>query len=303
MSKLMIPLKYIAKWLLLCAVGIVILGGCKNSETSSEEVYEIVHADMQYFDFDCVSSLSLFFDSIFNEHGLPVRDIDEDESFREEIAVCIERLEGYRKGKYKYYPDSLVRSCINVFGHECAFLANHASDLDMTYAEWFLMLSAFYSPDITCLVHMQTPNHYAGIQDFGSQYNDSPWWSYLFLKREKGFEVRRIMGDETRIEKIYQLEDNKHRLYYLCSNNISNLEFLQVLFWVKDSCDVVLAAQCDSLPQNYKAGFEDIYFDPKQRVWHYCKEDKESGKLIPVSDAPALRLCLDGLNSRFILNE
>lgn len=60
MSKLMIPLKYIAKWLLLCAVGIVILGGCKNSETSSEEVYEIVHADMQYFDFDYVSSLSLF---------------------------------------------------------------------------------------------------------------------------------------------------------------------------------------------------------------------------------------------------
>ena len=86
----------------------------------------------------------------------------------------------------------------------------------MTYAEWFLMLVAFYSPDITCLVHMQTHNHQAGILNFGSSYNYNPWWSYVFLKRSKGFEVRRIREDETKIDKIFQLEDAENRLYYLC---------------------------------------------------------------------------------------
>ncbi len=298
----MILLRFITKWSLYFVACVAILSSCRHSRTSSEEEYkdEIVHADMLYFDFDSVNDLSHFLDSISNEHGLPIRNFVWEESAQKEICCCIDRLEEYRNGKSKYYPDSLIQECINTLSHECAFLANHESELDMTYAEWFLMLAAYYSPDITCLVHMQTPDHSAGIHNFGSRYNFAPWWAYLFLKRKKGFEVRRIKDDYTKIDRIYQFQDEQNRLYYLCSNNTSLVEFLQVLFWVKNEDDILCVAQCDSLTQSSKVDFEEIYFNPTQKAWYYCNKDKKTGNLRPVSEASALKLCLDGEKSRFI---
>ena len=95
------------------------------------------------------------------------------------------------------------------------------------------------------------------------------------------------------------MEDNKHRLYYLCSNNISDIEFLQVLFWVKDEYDVVLVAQCEGLPNKGDTDYDEIYFNPEQKVWHFCVKDKISNNLIPVSTTPALMLKLDGEKSCF----
>lgn len=129
-------LRSITKWSWYFVACVAILSSCKHDGTSSEEDYEdeIVHAGMLYFDFDSVNDLSQFFDSISNEHGLPIRNFVWEESAQKEICSCIDRLEGFRKGKSKYYPDSLIRECINTLSHECTFLANHASELDMTYA-------------------------------------------------------------------------------------------------------------------------------------------------------------------------
>ncbi len=301
----MTALKSVTKWLLFCLFVLVVLGGCKKSTitSSTDEVESIdvtFHVDMQYFNFDKVNDLFHFFDSLRHEHGITAWDNESCIIIEKNVFKCIEMIDGYRKGKYKYYPDSLVNNCINYLGHDNAALANHTDSIDIGFSEWFLMMAAYYSPDITCLVHMQTPNHRAGVQNFGSQYNYNPWWSYIFLKRNKGFEVRRIRGDETKIDKIFQMEDDKHRLYYLCSNNLSDIEFLQVLFWVKSDDDVVLVTQCDSLPNKGDFNYDEIYFNPEKKVWHYCKEDKKTGNLIPVSETPALSLFLDGDNSRFI---
>lgn len=301
----MILLRSITKWSLYFVACVAILSSCRHSGTLSEEEYEdeIVHADMLYFDFDSVNDLSQFFDSVSNEHGLPIRNFVWEESAQKEIGSCIDRLERYRKGKSKYYPDSLIRECINTLSHECAFLANHASELDMTYAEWFLMLAAYYSPDITCLVHMQTPDHRAGIHNFGSRYNFAPWWCYIFFKRSKGFEVRRIGGEETKIDKLFQIVDEDNSLYYLCSNNSSIFEFLQVLFWDKGDNDIVMVADCDSLPVDNWDNFEECYYNPEQRAWYCSNKDERTGKMIPISSKPALVLKLERENSRFIKGE
>lgn len=301
----MTAVKYVTKLQLFCLFTLVFLCSCKKatipSSTDEEEGRDVTfHVDMQYFNFDKVNNLSIFFDSLSHEHGITAWDYESDEIIKKDVFKCIERIDGYRKGKYKYYPDGLVSICINYLGHDNAALANHADSIDIGFSEWFLMMAAYYSPDITCLVHMQTPNHRAGVQNFGSQYNYNPWWSYIFLKRNKGFEVRRIREDNTKIEKIFQIEDDKHRLYYLCSNNISEIEFLQVLFWVKDENDVVLVAQCDNLPNKGDINYDDIYFNPEKKIWHYCKKDNKSGCLVPVSETPALSLFLDGDKSRFI---
>ena len=297
----MVSIKQKTGWFVCFILLFVILDGCKkrNSEPDmNNEKREVAHADMQYFDFDRVDDLSIFLDSIRIKHGLPIRNLIWEDYAEKEICSCIERLEGYRNGKYKYYPDSLVRESINTLGYECAFIINHECELDKAYAEWFLMMAAYYSPDISCLVHMQTPNHRAGVQNFGSQYNDNPWWSYIFLKRNKGFEVRRISGDYTRIERIYQLQDEKKRLYYLCSNNTSFAEFRQVLFWGKNEEKIICVAQCDSLPVK-NTDFDQCYFNIEKRAWYCCNKDRKTNKLIPLTEEPALVLKLNGDNSYF----
>lgn len=300
----MTALRFKLEWQLFCLLALVVFGGCKkatiSSSTDVEECRDVTfHVDMQYFNFDKVNNLSLFFDSLSHEHGITAWDDESSKIIEKDVFRCLERIEGYRKGQYKYYPDSLVSNCIYYLGHDNAALANHADSIDIGFSEWFLMCVAFYSPDITCLVQMQTPNHRAGILNFGSSYNYNPWWSYLFLKRSRGYEVRRIREDNTKINKIFQLEDDKHRLYYLCSNNISELEFLQVLYWVKDEDDVILVAQRESLLNIGEADYEEIYFNPELKVWNFCKKDNKSGKLLPVSSTPALMLKLDGEKSCF----
>ena len=303
----MTALKYVTKWLLFCLFALVVFGGCKKS-TITSSTYEVesrdvtFHVDMQYFNFDKVNDLSHFLDSLRHEHGIAAWDNESCEIIKKDVFKCIERIEGYRKGKYKYYPDSLVSNCIYYLGHDNAALANHADSIDIGFSEWFLMMAAYYSPDITCLVHMQTPNHRAGVQNFGSQYNYNPWWSYILLKRKKGFEVRRISGDYTKIDRIYQLQDENSRLYYLCSNNTSLVEFQQVLFWEKNEDNIICVAQCSSLPVK-NTDFDQCYFNIEKREWYCCNLDRKTNKLIPLSEKPALVLKLDADNSCFNSSE
>lgn len=272
---------------------------CKSNESSSEDEAEYIHAEMMYYNFDQINNLSVFFDSIRNEHGTSIRNWVWEEYAQAEIADCIEKIDKYRKGQNRYYPDSLVSSLIRTFSLDCAYIADHFDGYDMTFAEWFLMCAAYYSPDITYLVEMQTPNHKAGILNLGSAYNYNPWWSYIILKRNKGFEVRRIKDDDVLIEKIFQIQDEKGRLYYLCSNN-TGLSFLQQLYWVKDNEDIILVKEFDTYPNNPDLDFDELYYDPNLKNWYYCKKNNDTSKSLRVSDSPALTLKLDGINSCFI---
>ena len=302
----MAKFKFILGWGILF-LPFAIIVSCNNTkiERAEEEddEYEVIHAKMRYFDFDKVKDLPSFFDSISSVHGIPRWSPDDDEVYVKGLLKCIERIDAFRKGNSKYFPDSLVRKSVDFLGHECAVIDNHAPGVDMTYAEWFLMLAAYYSPDITCLVHMQSPNHKAGILNFGSTYNFNPWWCYIFFKRSQGYEVRRIGCDETKMDKLFQIMDEDNRLYYLCSNNSSIIEFLQILFWVKDDNEVLMVAECDSLPVDNWDNFEECYYDPQKMVWCACNVDKRTGKMIPVSSKPVLTLKLDGRKSYFIKDE
>lgn len=96
--------------------------------------------------FNKVENLSTFFDSIRREHHIPMWIEEDEEIIEKDVLGCIKRIEVYRQGTVKYYPDSLVRRCIDFWGFNCAIIDNHGPGVDMTYAEWFLMLAAYYSP-------------------------------------------------------------------------------------------------------------------------------------------------------------
>ena len=184
-------------------------------------------------------------------------------------------------------------------GFHTAILNNHGIEItDIVYGEWFMMCAAFYSPDITCLVETQTPDHKAGIFNLGKTYNDAPRWAYLFLKRERGYEMIGL-GDIVAARSIFQLEDKQNRKYYLGSDNLAAYEFNRWLYWAKNDTEIVKVAECHNSPDTDDVYDLQFYFDCNRLIWKYAKKDQKTGKLIAISEEPALTLLLDGENSRF----
>lgn len=267
--------------------------------TYATEYDTVRHAKLKYFDFDGIDDLTGYFHTLAAEY--PIANWHGEECDVNTTAMeCIAAVDAYRKGERRFYPYSLVRECIGSMGFNIAAVNNHGTDLtDLALAEWVMMCAAYYSPDITCLVETQTPDHHAGFYNFGEAYNPGPWWAYLFVKREKGYEVVGL-GDFVKVRSIFQLADNQNRTYYLCANNYGGAEFGQWLIWAKGADDYVRVAELHDAPQRGDdAEDERYYFDKTKLAWKYAMEDA-SGRLVATDDAPALRLTLDGVNSKFV---
>lgn len=265
--------------------------------TANSDMDTLIQARMKYYDFDKVKDLSYLFDSIANKHPLGRWSEDDDDPV-EMVKECIAKIDAYRKGDTEFYPDSLVSTCFRHMGYETAILNNHGVVCtDIVLPEWFMMCAAYYTPDITCLVSTQTPDHCAGFYNFGDAYNPTPWWTYAFFKREKGYEAM-CLGYEEKIRSVFQLEDEQHRKYYLFSNNLT-FGFHQWLFWKKEDGSYVKVAECDEAPQLENIEFDEYYFDKNNLVWKYAKSKDNSDNLIAVDAVPALTLVLDGASSCF----
>ncbi len=254
----------------------------------------IVHAPMRYWDFDKVDSLMSFFNEVLSEHPFVV--CENHESLMDNVGECIDQLEAYRRGERLYFPDSLVQSCIFGLVADWAVIYREFEPKnDRCFIEWLLMCAAYYSPDITWYVEGQTPDHNAGFLTIGNPYTCTPYCSYIILKQDKGYEVKCI-GDDVLVMELFQLSDNQDRTYYLCSYNIPSL-FGQWLYWENDRGEYLKVAEYTDTPDECEGN--DIFrFDPEQLWWQYAYINDDAD-LVPLREEPALRLSLDGANSRF----
>lgn len=202
--------------------------------TLTDESDTIRHSNLKYFDFDTIDDLQGCFSTLAADYPIAKWMGDED-TIDETVADCIAEIDAYRKGSRSDYPDIQVRDCIRSMGFNIAAMSNHSSEMtDLALAEWVMMCAAFYSPDITCLVEKQTPDHRAGFYNLGESYNPGPWWSYLFVKRDKGYEVI-CLGDFVKVHSISQISDEQNRIYYLCTGENDAIGDDQWMFWAKDS--------------------------------------------------------------------
>lgn len=129
---------------------------------------------LKYIDFDAIEDLPGFFHILSSKYPIVKWGGDEDE-IDMVIDSCIAKIDAYRRGKESFYPDSLVRHCMSYMDLNIAATNNHSSEVaDFVLAEWVMMCATYYSPDITCLVDTQTPNHKAGFYNFGQSYNGAP---------------------------------------------------------------------------------------------------------------------------------
>jgi len=272
-----------------------------STATDSSYVYEeeIIHIDMSYYDFDNVKDLTVFFDTLITNHGTMLELFSNDEQVNDGLRDCIKQIDDYRKGQRKFFPDSLTSSYLRYLGEQCAQVINHCTGVDLTVSEWFMMCAAYYTPDITFLVSTQTPDHNAGFYNFGCSYNGNPWWAYMFIKRKKGFEVRRVNDDYVQLTGVYQLEDKRHRKYYLFSNNNGTSFFRQELYYVHDNF-AEKVAEAKDYPTEEEYMYRDSYFDPKEVIWSQCTSDESTDTKHILDDTEKIKLILDGRNSKFV---
>lgn len=265
-----------------------------------DEYDKIIHAHMAYYDFDKIGNLTSFFDAIAQKHPVQIW-LPEEDSLESKLRQCVADIDSYRNGNRQFFPDSLVSNCLRSLGFNAAIVSDHGPEYtDLVYGEWFMMCAAYYSPDITYLVDMQSTDHSVGALNYGKGYNTSPWWAYAIVKRKKGYEAM-CLGDQVVVRSLFQIEDSSHRRYYLFSNNLTELEFFQALFFAPVENEAVKVDECTE-PSAYESVsvYDTFYFDQKSLIWKFCKTDNKTGKLQPTYSRPALKLSLDGIRSRFV---
>lgn len=257
------------------------------------------HARMKYYDFDSVKNLIGFFDALSTRYPV-VKWSGEEDNIDEVVHECIVQIDSYRNGERLNYPDSLVNYCFNYMGFNIAAVNNHSPDIaDLVLAEWVMMCAAYYSPDINCLVENKSPDSQAGYYNFGSSYNPIPWWPYLFLKRQKGYEVM-FLGDYFAVHSIHKLLDEKENVYYLFSDHHTPYSFDQWLFWVDESRLIRKVAECHEEVGDDETEQVKLLYEQNELIWKYYNLERKKGRLIPFGEGQEMRLVLDGVNSKFV---
>lgn len=93
------------------------------------------HAVTNYFDFDCIEDLPGFFHVLSSKYPIVKWMGDEDE-INVAIDSCIAKIDAYRKGNIRFFPDSLVRHCMSYMGFNIAATNNHSAYMaDFVLAE------------------------------------------------------------------------------------------------------------------------------------------------------------------------
>ncbi len=124
----------------------------------------------------------------------------------------------------------------------------------------------------------------------------------MFLKRRKGFEVKRVNADYVSLSGVYQLDDDKQRKYYLFSKNFSTSFFLQELFYVNgDSAEKV--AEMKDYPVSEDHMTHALYFNKEEKMWYQCANEESTEAKHILNDKKKVQLILDGRNSKFITKE
>lgn len=90
--------------------------GCQNQNRKSgndeDDEYnkEIQHLDMHYFNFDKVSDLTIFFDSINSKHEIPDIDIDCDSAMAKSLHKCIAGIEALSAQETEILPGQFSKN-------------------------------------------------------------------------------------------------------------------------------------------------------------------------------------------------
>ena len=273
---------------------------------------------------DKPADLVHYFDSLCRNAGAKVLVHSPEEGDSLAIWEGIKELDRYARGLRKYYPEKTVKDILRSLafcqGYEYSHIA-HEEKINSGEIFLFRLLeqAARFCPKMDFLADFQTPDGQAGILYYPEWSPNLPLYSFILYRTGEGIQVKTVgeTGD-VKIEKIYRLEDEKGRTYYLCSNHSDRLFFRQYVYMVTGD-DVQLVCHAEDFPACLSEDLDQprdqrtvydyasdaiptssfkIVFNPRKLCWEYCRRKGEYYHA--VKELSAFRLVLDGERSHFM---
>ncbi len=246
--------------------------------------------------------LTVYFDSVLRLCGGEVLGGFKESEGKEKVLESIRELDKYKTGERDCYPLEEVNEAIEVMYAEQEYVYNHGGDsAGRGYFFRYLEQAARLCPDLSLLADLVSPDGKVGVIFREDWSIANPLYSFLLYKQGDGCGIR-LIGEEgsTCIEELWQLQDERGGVYYLCSNNFLPLYFCQYLYRWEDGEIQLVCDFADFQPDlEWKNDYEEhrIVFDPRNVCWNYCCF--QGDRSWPQEGSKTLYLELDGTASRF----
>ncbi len=223
------------------------------------------------------------------------------------IVPTLSKLQAYKDGKRKYYPQEDVVQLLNYLQDEYAYACLHATEENIDQLlllfKTVLELAVRTTPDINFLSNVCSLDHRVGVLIFHDCFSYCPYYAVIYdVTDQHEFDVH-WMTDEyqsTELTYIRFLEEDDYRLRYLVTaeeqiplNNLVH-EIVWLVDWYWETGEMksfradILAADAKKWAEAPE--YEYVCYNPKKRIWQYCTTINDV--LQPIPNAPVLQFHL-----------
>jgi len=265
----------------LLLLGLVVLLASCGGEKDDKKLVKDVWTEPGVYDAEPEVDIEGYFDSLVDSCGAQVWTHCEDWGETDSVWKGVRELDRYVKHQRQYYPADEVRLALDFLAFQQGYLWSHAGIEEKVNAgEVFLYRlleqAAFHSPHLDYITDFHAVDGKAGILNY-QEWSPNPLYSFLIYQTEQGYKVMKIgESGDVRIDKIFPLQDQQGRTYYLCSNNNLGLFFRQYLYgWDGETMQFLCKATSSdcieeqlSFPVDYYDDKYTLIFNPRRIEWN-----------------------------------
>ena len=236
-------------------------------------------------------NVEAFLDSISQYTGISTNCGEECVAFVRETAHELYR---FQAGERRYYPEDEINEALNILGEELGKGYNHTdlADLYIGLYYWYCFASqaALLCPNVEFLCDYHSEDHQIGLWNEKCAWY-YPMMSWLLVQQDNHCTIR-LIDYHTHLDKVFQIQDDKGRDYYLITNGLGRA-FGAFLYEIRGD-ELVLVANYTDFRVEYSAV---IVYNPREHRWDICDSrwdhDNDQEYWVKIEDTPSLYLHLD----------
>ena len=340
----------IYSWILLVVAMSVCLVSCNNGQKKVDESGYGFHSDVKtwdsslsyydfvghpesefnYYDEFCFSvddilhamnpvepeNIKAYIDDIIVDGEFVIDRYDKENSVAA-IRDLADKLQSYKDGCQKYFPDKELNAVLSHLLHEIAYADNHADWLiprDFIIFPRLLEIAASLCPDICRMATYTSPNKNVGIITIESGYNSQYDFTAVIAETEDAYSIHYLPQSFCRINKIRHVGSSDYRELYLLSyedgclfpvhcpsiyligySGTSSGYASVTIYDLSDNFN--FNEWSDFIYNDEEADDHQVYFNPKEICWSWCKKNK-FGKLEKIEGSKSLYVDMESYSLR-----
>lgn len=276
-----------------------------KDENSSPTYYDFMGHPESEFDYDSELTFSvddvikainpvepdnikLYIDDIISD-GKFIIERNDKENMITAIRDLANKLQSYKNGEKKYFPDKELKEILTNMLGEIAYVDNHRPDIaprDFIIFPRLLEITASLCPDISKIATYTSTDKNLGVVTIGAQFYEYDFTA-LITKVENVCKIHYLPQSLRKINKIRHVRSTDCSEQYLLSNEDQSLcpEYYPTIYLITLYSDGDVSIHDLSANSNFKewndfiyndkeSDKHQIYFNPKEICWLWCKKNK-----------------------------